>query len=104
MYNFADAMVMPARYEIGSLPVMEAQRAGTPVICLDSEGMREVAGGRARMVRDMESSQLAQAMREIATQPALRQELREGGLEHAKNFSWRKTAELTLAVLADAGR
>lgn len=104
MYNFADAMVMPARYEIGSLPVMEAQRAGAPVICLDSEGMREVAGGSARMVPAMESSQLAQAMREIATQPALRQELREGGLEHAKNFSWRKTAELTLAVLADAGR
>lgn len=104
MYNFAEAMVMPSRYEIGSLPVMEAQRAGAPVICLDSAGMREVAGGVARMVTTMESSLLAQAMRDIAMQPALRQELREGGLEHAKKFSWRKTAQLTLAVLAEAGR
>lgn len=104
MYNLADAMVMPALYEIGSLPVMEAQRAGTPVICLDSAGMREVAGSSARMVKTMESSVLAQAMRDIATQPALRQELREGGLEHAKKFSWRRTAELTLAALSEAGR
>lgn len=104
MYNFADAMVMPARYETGSLPIMEAQRAGAPVICLDSAGTREIAGGVARMVVTMESSLLAQAMRDIAMQPALRQELREGGLEHAKQFSWRRTAELTLAVLAEAGR
>ncbi|MEO8567073.1 MAG: glycosyltransferase family 1 protein [Betaproteobacteria bacterium] len=104
LYNFSDALVMPARYESGSLPIMEAQRAGAPVICLDTAGTREFAGGIACMVKTMASSLLAQAMRDIATQSALRQELREAGLEHAKKFSWGRTAELTLEVLADAGR
>jgi glycosyltransferase involved in cell wall biosynthesis len=104
LYNFSDGLVMPARYETGSLPIMEAQRAGAPVICLDSAGTREITGGIARMVEAMDSSSLAQAMREIATQPALRRELREAGLDHATKFSWRRTAELTLEALAEAGR
>ncbi len=33
LYNCADAFVMPSTYETVSFPIMEAQAAGTPVIC-----------------------------------------------------------------------
>ncbi len=102
LYNAAEALVMPSVYETVSLPVMEAQAAGTPVICIDTGGMREVTGGAAVYVRTLEPRLLADAMTQVACNESLRDRLRADGLRNATRFSWERCAKETLAVLAEA--
>jgi glycosyltransferase involved in cell wall biosynthesis len=42
---------------------------------------------------------IAQAMFALTSSAELRQQMRSAGLERAKEFTWLKTAERTLAVL-----
>jgi glycosyltransferase involved in cell wall biosynthesis len=104
LYNGADALVMPSDYETVSLPVMEAQAAGTPVICIDTPGMRDMTGGVGRLIPRMESGLLAEAMIELGGDQALRARFSEQGLANARRFSWEKTSARTLEVLLEAAR
>src|SRR5690606_6739659 len=48
LYAHAAALVHPSRHEGFGLTVLEAVRAGAPVIAADVPAVREVAGGAAR--------------------------------------------------------
>ena len=101
LYNAAEALVMPSVYETVSLPVMEAQAVGTPVICIDTGGMREITGGAALFVETLEPGLLADAMSQLVANTDLQLRLRNEGLLNAKRFSWERCAAETLAVLAE---
>lgn len=104
IYNCAEAFVMPSVYENGSLPVMEAQAAGTPVISVDTEGTRETTGGAALLLPQIDADGLAEAMQQIAVDPALRRDLSARGLANSRQYSWAQCAEQTLAVCEEAAR
>jgi glycosyltransferase involved in cell wall biosynthesis len=102
LYNAAEAFVMPSVYETTSLPVMEAQATGAPVICIDSDGMREITAGAALTIARLDPALLAGAMEQLAGDPALRARLRQDGLASARRFSWARCAAETMAVLEAA--
>ena len=102
IYNAAEALISPSVYETVSLPVMEAQATGTPVICIDSAGMREITGSAALMIPKLDVDELAEAMASLAADGALRRELAAQGLARARQFSWARCASETLAVLEEA--
>jgi glycosyltransferase involved in cell wall biosynthesis len=98
LYNAAESFVMPSVYETTSLPAMEAQAAGLPVIALDTEGLRELTADTALQVAAMEPGPLSTAMLCMAADPDLRRDLSARGLENARRFSWRRTSAETMAV------
>jgi glycosyltransferase involved in cell wall biosynthesis len=102
LYNAATAFVMPAVYETVSLPVIEAQASGTPVITADVPGLREATGGEAMLTRPSHMNELVEAMGRMAGDGALRRELSARGLDHARRFSWERSSAATLDVLAEA--
>ena len=102
LYNGADAFIMPSAYENGSLPVFEAQATGTPVISVQTEGTEEVSGGAALLIPRLERDLIVEAMKRIASEPELRRELSERGLENSKRYSWRRCARETLEVCREA--
>ncbi len=102
IYNAAEAFISPSAYETICLPVMEAQAAGLPVICIDTPGMRETTGDAALLISKLEIEDLVEAMSRIAEDADLRRELSETGLNYSKRFSWQKCAADVLAVLAEA--
>jgi glycosyltransferase involved in cell wall biosynthesis len=106
LYGGATAFVYPSRYEGFGLPVLEAMSCGVPVITTDVSSMPEVAGDAALLVRPDSVDELAGALRRVAQDPALREELRAKGLRRAQAFSWDRCARETLAVyqLAHARR
>lgn len=102
IYNAAEAFISPSVYETICLPVMEAQAAGLPVICIDTPGMRETTGDAALLISKLEIEELVEAMSRIAEDADLRRELSETGLNYSKRFSWQKCAADVLAALTEA--
>lgn len=100
LYSAAAVFVYPSLYEGFGLPPLEAMACGTPVISSNSASLPEVVGDAALLVEPTDTAALAQALRDVLVQPALRADLRQRGLARAAQFSWERCAAETLAVYA----
>jgi glycosyltransferase involved in cell wall biosynthesis len=92
LYQGAACLVQASRFEGFGLPVLEAMACGTPVVAVREPALEEVAGDAAVFVDD---AALADGIRQAL---ADRERLALAGVERARSFSWRATAERTLAV------
>lgn len=101
LYQGALALVQFSRFEGFGMPALEACASGTPVIASDIAPLVEVLGGAA-VHASLEGPGLAHAMKRIASEPSLRRELSERGLERASGFSWTKCAAAHAAVYQEA--
>jgi len=104
LYNAAEAYVTPSAYETTSLPALESQVSGTPVITIDTPGMREITGGAAVLIPRLEVRELAEAMERTATDGDLRARLADEGARSVARFTWQRSSADTLDVLEEAAR
>ena len=102
LYSGADALVFPSRIESFGLPVLEAMACGTPVVASNRSAVPEIAGDAALAVDPDDVSALANALRQVIEDPALRETLVAKGLDRARHFTWERAARGTLDVLAEA--
>jgi glycosyltransferase involved in cell wall biosynthesis len=103
LYRHATALVFPSRYEGFGLPVLEAMARRTPVITSSRSSIPEVARGAAILVDPDDIEGLRDAMRRVAAEPALREELTRRGAEVVSGFSWDETARATVAAYEELG-
>jgi glycosyltransferase involved in cell wall biosynthesis len=97
-YAAATVFVFPSIYEGFGMPPLEAMACGTPVIVSDSSSLPEVVGDAGLLAPPHDPVAFAEALDRVLADSALHQELRERGLVQATRFSWRTTAERTLAA------
>jgi len=98
LYRGADCLLFPSLYEGFGLPVLEAMACGTPVICANRTSLPEVAGDAAVLVDPDDATAFAAALAEVLSSPARHAALAEAGLARAREFSWRRCADLTVAA------
>jgi glycosyltransferase involved in cell wall biosynthesis len=102
LWALADAFVLPSLYEGFGLPVLEAMARGVPVACSDASSLPEVAGDAALLFDPHDGAAIASALRRLLDDPALAENLRARGLARVREFTWERTARLTLDSYARA--
>jgi glycosyltransferase involved in cell wall biosynthesis len=102
LYGRALAYVFVSRSEGFGLPGLEAMSAGLPVVAASAGSLPEIYGDAARYCDPYDVDSIADALAEVAADEQLRSRLVSLGREQAAEFSWRRTAEQTLAVYREA--
>ena len=98
----AQALTLPSLYEGFGLPALEAMASGTPVLASNTSSLPEVVGDAGLLVDPLSVDSIAEGMRRLASDGALREQLRQRGLARARDFTWERAANETLAVLREA--
>jgi glycosyltransferase involved in cell wall biosynthesis len=96
LWALAEAFVFPSLYEGFGLPVLEAMARGVPVACSNVSSLPEVAGDAALLFDPHDESAIAGALRRLLDDEPLRERLRVRGLARVREFTWQRTARLTL--------
>jgi glycogen synthase len=86
----ADLVLAPARCDPFPTFVIEAQKAGIPVICSDRDGMPEIVrdGQSGIVLRAPDPASLSQAILDLAEDPARLRALSIEAARQAQRFSW----------------
>ena len=103
LYNLADVVVFPSRFEGFGLPPLQAMAAGTPVLAARSSSLPEVVG-EAGLLHEVEDSEgLAALLLQVLTDAELSARLRQQGQQRAHQFSWEAAADKVATVYRSLG-
>lgn len=94
----AKIFVFPSLYEGFGMPLLEAMACGAPVITSDRASLPEVAGEAGLIVDPENEKELCGAMRRLLEDDVYRKRLRMLGIEHAKKYTWKKSAAMLMDV------
>ncbi len=104
LYRHARAFVYPSRYEGFGIPPLEAMACGAPVIATRTGAIPEYAEGAALLIDPGDRNALRDAVVRLLHDAALRRELREGGVQRARTYSWGRSAALMNQLFSEAAR
>lgn len=96
LYNNAFALLYPSEYEGFGIPILEAQKAGCPVIAYNRSSIPEVIGDNKLLINTTDTDKEVLERINIIENIYNRNEIIEKGLENSKRFSWDKMYEETL--------
>jgi glycosyltransferase involved in cell wall biosynthesis len=98
LYRRATVFAFPSLDEGFGMPVLDAMARGVPVLASNVSAMPEVCGDAALLVDPMDSAAIAEGLRKLTTDEALRERLVRKGLPRSGEFSWEKAVEATWSV------
>ncbi len=98
LYSGASVLCLPSFYEGFGFPPLEAMACGTPTVVSNRASLPEIVGEAGLLCEPNDPDSIADAIRCVLTDSTLAKELRRRGLIQSATFSWRETAQQTLAI------
>jgi glycosyltransferase involved in cell wall biosynthesis len=102
LYHLSAVLLHVALYEGFGLPILEAMRAGLPVVTSNIGAMRELGEGSARLVNPLDVAEVAAALEKVLVDDLLRRRMVEGGRKRADELTWDRTVEGTVDAYRQA--
>lgn len=105
LYNQAYCLAYPSAYEGFGIPVLEAQRAGCPVIAYNASSIPEVIGETPLLLDCLSVEEFKNKLL-LLKDKNVRDSIVKSGLENSKRFSWDKMGNEYISLYKDiiAGR
>lgn len=100
LYGHALCLAFPSRSEGFGLPLVEAMALGCPIVSSSASCMPEICGDAAMLADPDDPAQWQAHLRTLTASADLRSELKERGLARAKAYSWRRSAQAYLDLIA----
>lgn len=102
LYANAICLVLPSLYEGFGMPVLEAMGFGCPVVVSQNSSLPEIAGDLGIYINPLDTQSIAQGLaKAIKLTQAERISVAEKSIKRAQNFSWKRSAEIILAVFKE---
>lgn len=99
----SEAVLYLSYFEGFGIPVLEAMKAGVPVLSSDRTSLPEVGGDAVLYSDPFSVDAILERMQRILNDEDLRSDLVEKGLERAREFTWDKVAErVNRSLMKDA--
>jgi len=102
LYENCVTYVFPSLSEGFGLPGLEAMVHGAPVVSSNATCLPEIYGEAAHYFDPTDVKAMSAAINDVLTNKELRQKLVVAGKTQAQKYSWKRTAEQTLAVYQKA--
>lgn len=102
LFQHAEVVILPSRYEGFGIPALEAMEAGVPVIVADAGALPEVVGDAGVVIAPGDDVQLAVELHRILSDTDRRSALVAAGEARAAEFSPRRTADAMVAAYRSA--
>lgn len=98
LYECCLAVCVPSLAEGFGLPIIEAGAAGAPVVASDLPVFHEVGAGIGLFAPPGDEDEWAAALERIVADDDLRRDAASRGRELAGEFTWERTAEITVSA------
>ena len=98
LYNLAELMVFPSKYEGFGLPIVEAWACGTPVLTSNNSSLGEIAQGAGVLVDPNDENDVTRGLEYALTEADLGDFLKKGKVQLRK-FQWTQVAERSMEVI-----
>ena len=102
MYAGAAVMVYPSLYEGFGLPPLEAMASGVPVVTSNRSSLPEVVADAGILVEPEDEAAIAESIRTLLDDEHEAHKLIQRGLKRARQFTWERCAQETVAVYRQA--
>lgn len=89
-FNKAFCLIYPSYYEGFGIPILEAMKAGCPVVTTNKSSIPEVAGDGAFLVGNISIKNFIKEILKLQDD-SVREKIIKKGINQASNFSWNKT-------------
>jgi glycosyltransferase involved in cell wall biosynthesis len=90
IYNSAFCLLYPSIYEGFGIPILEAQKAGCPVIASSNNAFKEIASNSAILLDNITATSIIDAILSLQIDKNLYKNLIYNGFDNASKYSWDK--------------